>query len=63
MKRSRLLSEQMLDNAILKDVTAKNVCPALSVQGRFNGDGFGLRRCIRPLASGAGCACWSGWVC
>ncbi len=48
----KLLAEQMLDNAILKDVASKNVWSArpCKVLDRF--DDFSLHKCIRPLASG-----------
>jgi putative transposase len=47
----KLLAEQMLDNAILKDVTSKNVWSAPALQGIWISVGRSLRKCIRPLAS------------
>jgi hypothetical protein len=48
----KLLAEQMLDNAILKDVAAKNVWSAPALQGIWTSVRRSLRKCIRPLASG-----------
>lgn len=48
----KLLAEQMLDNAILKDVASKNVWSAPALQGFLTAVERSLRKCIRPLASG-----------
>src|SRR6476660_7734596 len=47
----KLLADAMLDNAALKDVLAKNVWSAPSVQG-LDGQRRQLRKCMRPLARG-----------
>ncbi len=50
-KLKKLLADAMLDNVALKDLLAKNVWSAPSVQGsRSSGDDSSLK-CIRPLAS------------
>jgi hypothetical protein len=48
----KLVAEQMLDNAILKDVAVKNVWSAPALQGFLTAVERSLRKCIRPLASG-----------
>jgi len=50
-KLKKLLAEQMLYNALLKDINAKNVWSASFLQGLFY-DMRRLLKCIRPLASG-----------
>ena len=49
-KLKRLLAEQMLDTAAMKELLSKNVWSAPLLQG-FRGCPFGLRKCIRPLIS------------
>ena len=51
-KLKKLLADAMLDNAALKDLLAKNVWSAPSVQGSWTRRRRQLRKCIRPLASG-----------
>jgi hypothetical protein len=48
----KLLAEQMLDNAILKDVAAKMYGPPRQCKVLVRDDEDSLRKCIRPLASG-----------
>ena len=51
-KLKKLLADAMLDNVALKDLLAKNVWSAPSVQGSWSSDDDSSRKCIRPLASG-----------
>jgi putative transposase len=50
-KLKKLLAEAMLDNAMLKDIAAKNVWSAPALQGLRSAVRSSLRKCIRPLAS------------
>ena len=50
-KLKRLLAEQMMDVATLREMLGKNVWSAPRLQG-CRAWPFGLRKCIRPLASG-----------
>ena len=49
-KLKRLLAEQMLDMAAMKELLSKNVWSAPRLQGLREWP-FGLRKCIRPLIS------------
>ncbi|HET9663304.1 MAG TPA: transposase, partial [Burkholderiales bacterium] len=51
-KLKRIVADQALDNAALKDLLSRNVWSAPYLQGSRSGDGNSLRKCIRPLASG-----------
>src|SRR5687767_592412 len=51
-KLKKLLADAMFDNVALKDLLAKNVWSAPSVQGSRSSDGDSSPKCIRPLASG-----------
>ena len=46
----KLLADQMLDNAMLKEINAKMYGPPCYCKMRD--DAFGLHKCIRPLISG-----------
>ncbi len=50
-KLKKLLAEQMLDAAALRELLAKNVWSAPALQGIWTSVGRSLRKCIRPLAS------------
>ena len=50
-KLKKLLAEAMLDNAMLKHIASKNVCPPRRCKVFRSAVGSSLRKCIRPLAS------------